>query len=145
MPQPDPIPLPPANTPELPAASPNEEPAPMLDVHPAHHAASTWRDFFVHIATIVLGLLIAIGLEQTVEYFHHQHQLRELAHGLVVDASLYLHVVDQLRVVNRQQIEDLTTRVQQLELAPSHHQKLGPPIYRPVPPTSTIRLGNFSA
>jgi hypothetical protein len=45
----------------------------MLDVHPAHHAATTWRDFFIHIATIVLGLLIAISLEQTVEYFHHRH------------------------------------------------------------------------
>lgn len=31
----------------------------MLDVHPAHHAANTWRAFFVHIATIVLGLLVA--------------------------------------------------------------------------------------
>jgi len=47
----------------------------MLDVHPAHQAASTWRDFFIHIATIVVGLLIAIGLEQTVEYFHRVHQL----------------------------------------------------------------------
>jgi hypothetical protein len=49
----------------------------MLDVHPAHHAATTWRDFFIHITTIVLGLLIAIGLEQTVEYFHHRHQVAE--------------------------------------------------------------------
>ena len=49
----------------------------MLDVHPPHHAASTWRDFFIHIATIVIGLLIAIGLEQTVEYIHHRHQLKE--------------------------------------------------------------------
>lgn len=49
----------------------------MLDVHPAHHAATTWRDFFIHIATIVLGLLIAVGLEQTVEYFHHRHQIAE--------------------------------------------------------------------
>ena len=32
----------------------------MLDVHPPHHAANTWRDFFIHIATIVIGLLIAI-------------------------------------------------------------------------------------
>lgn len=48
----------------------------MLDVHPAPHAATTWRDFFIHIATIVLGLLIAVALEQTVEYFHH----RQLAH-----------------------------------------------------------------
>jgi hypothetical protein len=22
----------------------------MLDIHPAHHAATTWRDFFIHIA-----------------------------------------------------------------------------------------------
>ena len=29
----------------------------MLDVHPAHHAASNWRHFFIHIATIILGLL----------------------------------------------------------------------------------------
>ena len=49
----------------------------MLDVHPPHHAANTWRDFFIHIATIVLGLLIAIGLEQTVEYIHHRHQVSE--------------------------------------------------------------------
>jgi hypothetical protein len=26
----------------------------MLDVHPPHHAASSWRDFFIHIATIVI-------------------------------------------------------------------------------------------
>ena len=35
----------------------------MLDVHPTH----TWRDFFLHLATITIGLLIAVGLEQTVE------------------------------------------------------------------------------
>jgi hypothetical protein len=50
---------------------PKEHP-PLLDVHPAHHAANSWNEFFVHIATIVLGLLIAIGLEQTVEYVHHR-------------------------------------------------------------------------
>ena len=50
----------------------------MLDVHPAHHAASSWKEFFIHIATIVLGLLIAVGLEQTVEYFHHRHELAEV-------------------------------------------------------------------
>ena len=34
----------------------------MLDIHPAHHAATTWRDFFIHIATICVGLLIAVAL-----------------------------------------------------------------------------------
>ena len=54
----------------------------MLDVHPAHHAATSWREFFVHIATIVLGLLIAIGLEQTVEAVHHRHELSQVRREL---------------------------------------------------------------
>jgi hypothetical protein len=49
----------------------------MLDVHPPHEAAHTWKDFFIHIATIVIGLLIAVGLEQTVEWLHRKHELRE--------------------------------------------------------------------
>jgi len=55
---------------------------PMLDVHPPHHATHTWKDFFIHIATIVVGLLIAVGLEQTVELIHHAHQRRELREAL---------------------------------------------------------------
>jgi hypothetical protein len=49
----------------------------MLDVHAPHESAHSWKDFFIHIATIVVGLLIAIGLEQTVEFIHHRHQARE--------------------------------------------------------------------
>jgi hypothetical protein len=47
----------------------------MLDVHPPHEAAHTWKDFFIHVATICVGLLIAVGLEQAVEYLHHRHQI----------------------------------------------------------------------
>jgi hypothetical protein len=54
----------------------------MLDVHPAHHAATTWRDFLIHIATICVGLVIAVCLEQTVEAFHHLHQRHELQANL---------------------------------------------------------------
>jgi hypothetical protein len=46
----------------------------MLDVHVPHKNAHTWTDFIIHIVTITVGLFIAIGLEQTVEYFHHLHQ-----------------------------------------------------------------------
>jgi hypothetical protein len=45
----------------------------MLDVHPPHAPTHTWKDFFLHIATIVIGLLIAVGLEQTVERLHNNH------------------------------------------------------------------------
>jgi hypothetical protein len=54
----------------------------MLDVHPAHHAASSWKEFFIHIATIVLGLLIAVGLEQAVEYFRHRREVAEVRQEL---------------------------------------------------------------
>jgi hypothetical protein len=59
----------------------------MLEVHPAQHAASTWREFFIHIATIVVGLLIAISLEQTVEKLHHRHQRHELQEDLKKDGE----------------------------------------------------------
>lgn len=50
----------------------------MLDVHAPHQTDHTWKGFFIHLATISIGLLIAIGLEQTVEYFHHRHQVAEM-------------------------------------------------------------------
>jgi len=52
-----------------------KEETPVIDVHDAHHAASSWKEFFVHIATIVLGLLIAVGLEQGVEWVHHRREV----------------------------------------------------------------------
>ena len=54
----------------------------MLDVHPPHNPTHNWRDFFIHIATIVIGLLIAIGLEQLVERIHHSNQAREAQESL---------------------------------------------------------------
>ena len=82
MSQPDPIPLPPANAAEPPQPSTPEETPPMLDVHPPHEAAHTWQDFFIHIATIVVGLCIAIGLEQTVEMLHHHSEVRQMESDL---------------------------------------------------------------
>ena len=54
----------------------------MLDVHPPEHTPHTWRDFFIHIATICVGLLIAIGLEQTLEAIHRHHERTELLQAL---------------------------------------------------------------
>jgi len=54
----------------------------MLDVHPPHHPTHSWKDFFVHIATICVGLLIAIGLEQAVEHLHRAREAHELRESL---------------------------------------------------------------
>src|ERR1700739_558991 len=67
---------------------------PLPEVHPSHPAIRTWRDFFVHITTIVIGLLIAIGLEQSVEYIHHRHQLQEARRELLIEADENLHLIE---------------------------------------------------
>jgi hypothetical protein len=54
-------------------------------VHAPYQSIHTWKDFFIHIATIVIGLLIAVGLEQTMEYFHHRHQVVKIRAALDLD------------------------------------------------------------
>jgi hypothetical protein len=61
--------------------------APMLDVHAPHATVHTWKDFFIHIAIITIGLLIAIALEQCVENLHHIHQRHQLQHDLLEEAK----------------------------------------------------------
>lgn len=49
----------------------------MLDVHAPEHRVSGVRDFFVHLLTITVGLLIALGLENAAEALHHRHERKE--------------------------------------------------------------------
>lgn len=45
----------------------------MLEVHPPDHPLHGVRDFLIHLFTITVGLLIALGLENLVEWRHHVH------------------------------------------------------------------------
>ena len=92
---------------------PSQENAPpMLDVHAPHEVVHTWKDFFIHIATIAIGLLIAIGLEQTVEFFHHRHQLREAREQLSVELDnnrqLLQKNLDRVRAIQTQLDRNMT-------------------------------------
>ena len=59
--------------------------SPVLDVH-VPHTTHTWKDFWIHLGTIVIGLLIAISLEQSVEWLHHLHQRHQLEDDLQAEA-----------------------------------------------------------
>jgi hypothetical protein len=54
-----------------------------------------WREVLLEIGVIVVGIVIAVGLEQTVEFFHHRHQRQQLEAALQTDGKL-----------NRRYIED---------------------------------------
>ena len=59
----------------------------MKEVHPPHAAIHGWKDFFIHIVTITIGLLIATGLEQAVEYVHHRNQLQTARRELLAEVE----------------------------------------------------------
>ena len=46
-----------------------------MEIHAPHHPIMSVREFLVHLSMVTLGILIALGLEQSVEAYHH----RELA------------------------------------------------------------------
>ncbi len=74
----------------------------MLEVHAPHKTVHTWKDFFIHIATIVVGLLIAVSLEQTVEFLHHRHQRNQLDEALQRDGKANRAVIiDDITVAQR--------------------------------------------
>jgi hypothetical protein len=92
------------------------EVTPMLDVHPPHAPMHGWRDFLLHLATITIGLLIALSLEGLVEWRHHRH--------LVHDAESSLHdeikknaagMQNNLKKLHQQQ-DDLTHDIEVLKL-----------------------------
>lgn len=73
--------------------------APMLDVHAPHQTVHTWKDFLIHIAAITIGLLIALGLESTVERLHHRRQAQQAL-------ELLRQELDQNRKVLKADIAD---------------------------------------
>lgn len=60
---------------------------PIPEPHVPHEPIQSWRGFCIHIATITIGLLIAITLEQCVEALHHLHQRHQLQHDLIEEAA----------------------------------------------------------
>ena len=90
-----------------------------MDVHAPHHSIGGWKDFFVHLVTITVGLLIAVGIEGCVE-LHREHKLvrearetmrEEIEHnsGQMKDAVAKL---DQQKAVMKKNIDTLT-RIQE--------------------------------
>ena len=66
----------------------------MLDVHPPPTPTHTWKDFLIHIATICVGLLIAVALEQSVEWLHHRHQREQLREDLHAEMSTNMRFLE---------------------------------------------------
>lgn len=102
---------------------------PMLDVHAPHVTIHTWKDFLNHIAAIVVGLLIAVGLEQTVEFFHHRHQREQLVEAIRRDGEANRGYIKDDIAIARGVLDWALSQAAALERAGA----TGPLILRPLP------------
>src|SRR5215469_11508661 len=97
----------------------------MLDVHVPQKSEHTWTDFAIHIATIVVGLFIAVGIEQTVEFFHHRHQVAEIRHQLEIERRINVVEFRTERQDNRRFVPILERDLAILEDLRAHPRKPG--------------------
>jgi hypothetical protein len=76
----------------------------MLEAHAPHEPIHSWKGFFISIGAIAIGLLLALGLQQTAEAIHQGHervQLERAIHAtLELDVQLYARNAAQLRRLN---------------------------------------------
>jgi hypothetical protein len=86
----------------------------MIDVHPPHESVHTPKDFLIHMSAICLGLLLAIGLEQTVELIHHRHQRQELQQQLHSDAERTLYDTQRDEAAMTARLQFLRARADQV-------------------------------
>jgi hypothetical protein len=100
----------------------------MLDVHPPHQAAHSWKDFCVHIATICVGLLIAVALEQTVETVHHHHQREQLLISLDHDTRATLQDADFVAAERLRRVQWNQVRIGQVQAALASRRPLAPAV-----------------
>jgi hypothetical protein len=57
----------------------------VIEVHPPNEPVHSWRDFFIHLVTITIGLVIALSLEGCVEWRHYKHLVHEAQASLQVE------------------------------------------------------------
>lgn len=69
-----------------------------MDVHPPHHPIHSIKEFMIHLLAITIGLLIALGLEATVEWVHHRHLARDARENIYQEFRVNQH--DVLRQLN---------------------------------------------
>lgn len=79
-----------------------------IEIHPPEHGIHNRHDFLVHMVTIVLGILIAICLEQTVELIHHHDESRELLTRMRAESTHNLDLVGKDIANIRISFENLT-------------------------------------
>ncbi len=98
----------------------------MLDIHLPHGKLQGVKEFFFHLFTITIGLLIALSLEGLVEYEHHRYIAREAEDSLRVEIAHNAQQIGEVRQNIKNQQKQLDTNLKVLAEMRAHpHAKRG--------------------
>lgn len=122
----------PAEPAQSPSSSSQTQPAlpkeePKMDIHPPHGPIHTKRDFLIHMLTIVLGILIALGLDGLIEWRHHRALVHEAQANLATEIRNNKETIDKALPEIKQsekQLEEISSALRQIEQGKPFHGNL---------------------
>jgi hypothetical protein len=88
-----------------------------MEIHPPTKPVESVKDFLIHLSMITIGILIALGLEQAVESWHHHELGQQAQENILSEIRGNKKGVDRARVVvkeNREALLKSLTTVRQL-------------------------------
>lgn len=91
-----------------------------MEIHPPSHPIMSLREFFVHLSMVTIGILIALGLEQTVEAWHHRELGVEARENILNEIRDNKQKVDRARPVVARNKEALQRSLATLRLYMAH-------------------------
>src|SRR4051812_38298794 len=94
----------------------------VIEVHPPHSAVHGIRDFLIHLLTITVGLLIALGLEGCVERAHHRHLVHEAEASLRIEIQNNANAMPAALTELHKQQEALQHDVEVLRYIAQNHK-----------------------
>jgi len=91
-----------------------------MEIHPPTHPILSVREFLVHLSMVTIGILIALGLEQTVEAWHHHELGIEARENILNEIRDNKQKVDRARPLVAKNKEALRSSLATLRLYLAH-------------------------
>ena len=66
-----------------------------MDIHPPHGSVDSFKDFSLHLLTVILGILIALALEGLIEWHHHRALAEEARSNLAAEIRDNRHFLEE--------------------------------------------------
>jgi len=101
-----------------------------MEIHAPEKPIHSKKEFFFHMFTVVLGILIALGLEGMVQWVHHRALVREARENIRVEIEKNKEIIDGAMPEFKQRSETLNHMIDSIrQLAKTHHAVKGGQVF----------------